>query len=55
MAVVINEFEVVPELPSVVPREGIQAEAASNAPPPAIDFEEKLRQQIERYRRVCAH
>ena len=55
MAVVINEFEVVPELPSVVPREGTQAEAAPNVPPPAIDLEEKLRQQMERYARVRAH
>ena len=55
MAVVINEFEVVPEPPPAVPREGTQAEAAPNAPPAAMDFEEKLRQQMERYRRVRAH
>jgi hypothetical protein len=55
MAVVINEFEVVPEPPLALPREGTQAEAAPNSTPAVMDFEEKLRQQIERYRRVCAH
>jgi hypothetical protein len=55
MAVVINEFEVVPEAPSAVPREGTQAEAEPKTPPAAADFQEKLRQQMERYRRVRAH
>ena len=55
MAVVINEFEVVPEPPPALPREGTQAEAAPKAPPAAMDIEEKLRQQMERYARVRAH
>jgi hypothetical protein len=55
MAVVINEFEVVPEPAPAVPREGTQAEAAPNETPAAMDLEEKLRRQMERYRRLCAH
>jgi hypothetical protein len=54
MAVVINEFEVVPEPPPAVSREGTPAEAAPNSPP-VMDFEEKLRRQMERDRRVRAH
>jgi hypothetical protein len=55
MAVVINEFEVVPEPPPAAPREGTQAEAAPNAAPAAMDFEGKLRRQMERDSRVRAH
>ena len=55
MAVVINEFEVVPEPPPALPREGTQAAASPKALPAAMDIEEKLRQQIERCARVRAH
>jgi hypothetical protein len=55
MAVVINEFEVVPELPPAFPREATQAEAAPKTPPAATDIEEELRRQMERYARVRAH
>jgi hypothetical protein len=55
MAVVINEFEVVPEPPPAVSREGTLAEAAPNSTPAVMDFEEKLRRQMERDRRVRAH
>jgi hypothetical protein len=55
MAVVINEFEVVPEPSPALPREGKPAEAAPTPPPAAMHLEEKLRQQMDRYTRVRAH
>jgi hypothetical protein len=55
MAVVINEFEVVPEPLPAASRESTQAETAPKARPAAMDIEEKLRRQMERYARVRAH
>jgi hypothetical protein len=55
MAVVINEFEVVPEAPPAVPQENVRAESEPKTPPGAADLEEKLRQHKERCTRVRAH
>jgi len=55
MAVVINEFEVVPEAPSAISQARARPETEARTAPTGTDLEQKLRQQIERDRRVRAH